>query len=226
MKKILQYARFFIYHALNWSVPMAAFTLYHSIRGERKYKIDTLSAVNLNKLTIRRGDVERASRYEGVNYFILEDLLEKFRALYPNERYLVDVGCGKGRAMVVAAHFGFNRLLGIDFAEELCAEAKVNLARIEDVLDIKFRIVCDDVLQYPLKDENVFFLFNPFDKEILDLFLQHVEKSARRNPRSVYIMYASPKWKEILEIHEYKVVYHMKKMIYLEGLIAHKNFSG
>src|SRR6516225_8353137 len=41
----------------------------------------------------------------------------------------VDIGCGKGRALMVASAFPFRRLVGVEISPELCEIARANTAR-------------------------------------------------------------------------------------------------
>src|ERR1700741_2418243 len=40
----------------------------------------------------------------------------------------VDVGCGKGRALVIAARHGYPKVVGVEFVTEFCETARENLA--------------------------------------------------------------------------------------------------
>src|SRR5206468_4366794 len=46
----------------------------------------------------------------------------------PRAFTFVDLGCGKGRPLLIAARLGFARIIGVEFAPELVAVAAGNLA--------------------------------------------------------------------------------------------------
>lgn len=225
MKNLFAYINYFFYHAINWNFPLAWFLLYHTIRGEKKYGIHTFGDAELDNYTIEKGDRTKSSRYEAVNYFILEKLLENFRKSFPEEKKILDAGCGKGRVLVTAAHYGFANLTGVDFAKELCEEAERNMQKTKSKFPgIDYKIIWDDILNYEIaSNENVFFLFNPFNREVLEKFVAGIEDSVKKFPRPVYFLYASPKHLEVLEEKNYTVVYRIKKMKWLEGVIATKS---
>lgn len=224
MKNLFAYINFFFYHAINWNPRLALFLLYHTIRGENKYGIHTFRDAELENYTIKKGDTTKSSRYEAVNYFILEKLLENFRKSFPEEKKIFDAGCGKGRVLVTAAHYGFTNLTGVDLAKELCEEAERNLQNTKTKFPgIEYKIIWDDILNYEISnDENVFFLFNPFNREILEKFVAGIEGSVKKFPRMVYFIYASPKHLEVLEENNYTIIFRLKKMKWLEGVIASK----
>lgn len=224
MKKLLHYIYHFFYLALNWNPLLAIFITWHEAKRGAKYGINTIKRAELKRLTIPDGDISKSSPYEAVNYYMLENLLENFRKLFPEEKNLTDVGCGKGRVLVVAAHYGFTHITGIDFAKELCEEANRNVESIKaDFPAVNFKIIWDDVLRTPLTaNDKVFFLFNPFDKEIMEKFVEKAERSLKDHPRTIYFIYVNPGHADVLLERNFKVVYQVKKMKLLEGLIAIK----
>jgi predicted RNA methylase len=222
VKTVFQYIHFFLYNALNWSPWLAFFTLYQDIRGRIKYGIRTFAPVKLTDLTIIHADITKSSPYEAVNYFMLEKLLTAFRKLSPLGS-IVDLGCGKGRVMTVAAHFGFTRITGIDFAKELCEEASGNMKKTQEKIPgINWKVVHADVLDYAISpDDAVFFMFNPFVEETLVAFLDRLEESCRLFPRKTYFLYASPRHVKALQNRGYEIIF-CKKLMNLEGVILEK----
>lgn len=224
MKKWIDYIKLFWYFGANWNFRLAWFMIRHEVRGEKKYQINTTAPAELPDLTIQQGDISKSSRYEAVNFFILESLLQKMRSL-DNVSSFSDLGCGKGRAMVVAAHFGFTRLKGVDFAKEVCEEAESNLQKTKQIFPgISYGIICGNVTEYVVEPwESVFFMFNPFDNETIGIFLEKIEVSLRSSPRTVYFLYASPKHIDTFFEFEYEPVYRKRKLKWLDGVILKKD---
>jgi SAM-dependent methyltransferase len=208
------------YVAINWNVWMAVFIIYDNIRGSLKYGTGTFIPVELRHLTIVEGDIRKASRYEAVSFFMLEKLLTAFRKL-SNLTSLIDLGCGKGRVLMVAPHFDFVNITGIDFAKELCEAAAFQMkTKTEQFPTITWKILNQDIQTYKVtQDDCVFFMFNPFDQDVLRNFLERVNQSCTKFPRPVYFLYASPRFLKILLDDGYAVVYEKNRM-YLRGVIA------
>jgi len=197
--------------------------LYHDVRGAFKYGLrKTFAPVALKYLTIEGADIARSSPYEAVNYYMLEKLLKRFRHLSPLTS-IVDLGCGKGRVMVVAAHLGFKKLIGIDFAKELCEEANENMRKAKaSINDIEWKIVCGHVLDYTIQPHDaVFFMFNPFVEEIVNTFLDRLDASCTQYPRETWFLYASPVHAAALQKRGYETMYR-HKIMNLEGMILCK----
>jgi SAM-dependent methyltransferase len=223
MKTVFQYIRFFFFTAFNWSPWLAFFILYHDVRGAMKYGIKTFVREKLDDLTIVNADITKSSPYEALNYFMLERLLTAFRKLSSVDS-IIDLGCGKGRVMVVAAHFGFTHITGIDFAKELCEDATRNMVKAQSAIPyINWKVINANVLDYTiLPGDSVFFMFNPFVEETLVAFVTKLEESLKLFPRKTYFLYASPQHSTALQRLGYKIIFH-KSIMNLKGSIFSKD---
>ena len=199
---------------------MAFFMLYDNIRGSIKYGANTFAPVELKNLTIVNGDVRKGSRYEAVSFYMLEQLFHAFRKV-SELKSIVDLGSGKGRVLMTAAHFEFTEICGIDFAKELCDEAVANMEMKEKQFPgIKWRILNQNVKDYEIRpDDSVFFMFNPFSRSVLKTFLRNLDISCDQFPRTVYFLYASPQYQKLLLDNGFAIIFRKEKM-YLESIIA------
>jgi SAM-dependent methyltransferase len=221
--KFLYYFKYFYFIAKNWNVKLAAFTVYHEIKGEKKYQIDTIRIDNLQHQKIKSNNLKHASIYQGTNYFIIEKAFEFLSNENANHN-IVDFGCGKGRVLVVAAFYGFKKITGIDFAESLCREAELNIEKIKRLFPkTDFEIVCDDAVNYSIEnDSNVFFFFNPFDEVVMLQIVKNILSSFKKTERKIYIVYVNPLHKEIFLSAGFEEEYFFRKMQYLEFSILSK----
>ena len=221
MKKLLHNIYNFFYVAFNWNLLLAFFVTWHEIKRGPKYNINTIKPESLDDLTIIEGDKSKSSRYEALNYFILENLLTNFCKLFPNEKSILDVGSGKGRILVAAAHYGFTKITGVEFAKELCKAAERNINSIKEKFpQVTFRIFCNDILSYKITgSDKVFFLFNPFNKDIMEKFVDNINQSVKESPRTIYVMYANPQQKAVWLQNGFREIFKIKKLRLLEGII-------
>lgn len=212
---------------MNWNFPLAFFSIYHEIRGERKYNLNTIELDRLKTINVKGENLDHASIYQACNYYIIEKGFNYLRSINENKN-LTDFGCGKGRALVVAAYYDFQNIIGIDFAKALCLSAEKNIREIQEKYSsTKFNIICDDVVNYkPGKDQTVFFFFNPFDEVIMLKVVKNILSSIKENERKIYIMYANPVHKEIFLSAGFKEEYYLKKLQYLELSILSKEPDG
>ena len=112
----------------------------------------------------------------------------------PAGSVFIDIGCGMGRVLLLASRYPFKRLVGIDLSPQLCEIAERNMNMLPRVgSNLPYEIHAEDVTEYDFKpDENVFFLYNPFDETIMVAFLNALESSIDRAPRPVWLIYLKP----------------------------------
>jgi SAM-dependent methyltransferase len=223
MKLVWKYISHFWYVATNWNLWMAFFMVYDNIRGSLKYGSNTFVPVELKNLTITNGERKKASRYEAVSFYMLEKLLSAFQKV-SGLTSIVDLGSGKGRVLMVAPHFGFTDITGIDFAKELCLQANMNMREKEkEFPNIRWRVINENVENYDIGgSDSVFFMFNPFTEVVLKGFLEKLDHSCHQFPRRIYFLYASPQHQQLLLDNGYAIIYQTKIM-HLESIIAVRN---
>jgi hypothetical protein len=224
--KLLYYLKYFYFIARNWNVRLAAFTVYHEIRGEKKYHLDTIKIDRLLHRNVVGDNLQHASIYQATNYFLLEKAFDYLKSENANN-HLVDFGSGKGRTIVVAAHYSFKRITGIDFSYTLCNEAEENIEKIKPAYPHTiFNIICDDAVNYSIQnDDDVFFFFNPFDETVMLRVVKNILASLKRFHRKIYIVYINPLHKEIFLSAGFEEEYYFRKMEYLEFVILSKEES-
>jgi len=170
-----------------------------------KYGIDTRSWSELNGLTIESDNLKRGVRYQPTRVLPVRKLLQSIKPMIPDHGTFVDIGCGKGRILLIASEFGFATVRGIEFAHELCEIARNNCAvyRGKTGVVTEFQIIESDVVDYTVNDdENVFFMFNPFDDVVMNKVLNNIATSLEIQPRKIWIIYHNPECGNTIEKHD------------------------
>jgi SAM-dependent methyltransferase len=221
--KAFGYVKYFLYIAWHWNMRLAWFTVTHEIKGEKKYGIETTPLNNLKNLSLK-GNIEGAEIYQGANYFLLEKVFS-FLDTIEGSKNIIDFGCGKGRVMVVAAHYNFNKITGIDFAKELCDEAINNMIPIQKRFPEKiFNVIHINAAEHTIEDDtNVFFFFNPFDEVIMLKVVKNILASLKKNEREIYVVYVNPVHKEIFLSAGFEEIYYFEKFYYIQGCVLQKS---
>ncbi len=239
--RLLSYINYFFYLAWNWNISIAWHIIRQEIKGERRYGIHTTGADELKELDKLGIDISHATIYMPVSYELLEDIFEQLglsklqttnlkpqtcpehsqRANTKPITHFLDIGCGKGRALCVAAHHGCKKLTGIDLSKELCNAAKKNLALTKKTISgIDSVIINNDAFYFEIADDvDCIFLFNPFDETIMSGVVENILESLQAHPRKVSIIYVNPLHKEYLINARFTETWHSQKMKYLEASI-------
>ncbi len=218
--KFLNYIHYFSYLAFNWDIRIAIHIILQEIKGEKKYGIDTTGVDDLKKSNI---DISNATIYMPVSYDLLKEI---FNHLPPSPRnHFLDIGCGKGRAVCVAANNNFKKITGIDFSQKLCAAATLNtIATKRGIPEPIFEIIHTDAVSYPIPpDVDCIFLFNPFNAIILEPVIENILKSIALNKRKIHIVYVNPLHKDLFIKKAFTEIYYSKRLKYLEVSILKNN---
>ena len=220
MMKYLYYLRLFFFIAFNWNIRLAWFSVYHELRGEKKYKLDTSKIVDVKKLSVKGDNVEHAELYQGANYYLLEKVLDHLQTIEANKNIL-DFGCGKGRVLAVAAYYGFSKITGVEFAKELCDIARKNIITVQQKFPGKiFNVIHGNAVDYTIEpDTNVFFFFNPFDEVVMLAVTKNILQSLKDHPRESYVVYLNPLHKEIFMSAGFEQIFHYEKLKYIQATI-------
>ena len=221
------YLKYFYFVGSNWNYRLALFTLRQEIIGERKYGINSMVIERLNNISVVGRNIKHASIYQGANYFLLEKAFDYLKSINANGHF-IDFGCGKGRVLIVAAHYGYAKLTGIDFAAALCEAAKTNIKDVHHRFPLtQFNIICDDASDYKVQpDDIIFFFFNPFDETVMLEVAKNILKSLKEKPRDIFIVYLNPVHKEIFLSAGFTEEYHLQKLEYLElSILANSRYE-
>jgi SAM-dependent methyltransferase len=219
MRKFFSYIKYFFFLTFKWDIKIATHILLQEIKGEKKYKISTTGADELRSLEEKGIEIDHSAIYMPVSYDVLDDIFQQLNI--KDSSHFLDIGCGKGRAIAVAAHKGFNKVTGIDLSKELCIEAGENLALTKKHFpNLQYRIINNDAFYFEIpNDVDHIFMFNPFDDVIMDAVAENILESFEINPRTITLVYANPLYKQELLNVGFKEIYYTQKMVYLEASI-------
>lgn len=102
-----------------------------------------------------------------------------------------DMGCGKGRVLIMAAEHGFHDITGVEFDQALAKVASQNVASYLDKKkkQVNIAVAYCDAAAFSFPDKNaVIFFYNPFAESVMATTLQNIRNSAVIN-RERYLIY-------------------------------------
>jgi SAM-dependent methyltransferase len=110
----------------------------------------------------------------------------------PSTCTFVDLGCGKGRVVLLAAQRPFQRVVGVEISAELAATARRNVLeyRPPPPLVTSIDIVEADVTTIDLPETDLLLhLYHPFEPDVTAALLRRLESSPANPSRRVTIAY-------------------------------------
>jgi len=151
---------------------------------DRHHGVDTGGIVELFGLRIVGGN-----RRHGVKHVaILPAEFEAAFAALPRPvagHTFIDMGCGKGRALLLAARYPFARLVGVEFARVLVRAARRNTEALGVSVDLHWADAAG--FRFP-PGPLVIYLYNPFGRAVMDAVARNVAQATG----PVQVMYLNP----------------------------------
>lgn len=176
---------------------------------ERKFGIRTTG--------FKTSQSDHHHHYQAAAYSVLNRVFSEIKPLTEGYAFY-DIGCGKGRVLFMAAKTGYKKLYGIELDAALLEEAKQNLKSQsikEMVSEIHF--VQKNVLEYTFENQpSVYFLFNPFNAEVMKGF---IDSALSSNKQECYIVYMNPLFSKVFKNKGIQVQKIIRSFLYTEAII-------
>lgn len=157
------------------------------------YGVSTRGIVSAQKLSSTAPD---PGNYEGTSPLGFRNLLRRLR-IDPTSYTFVDLGCGKGRTLILAALSGFNRTVGVEIAPDLLKVADRNLAALRarrPNLQTQFELVEADAATYifPSNQPILVYMYNPFGEYTMRAVARNISSSIEQSGRPFRVVYYIP----------------------------------
>jgi SAM-dependent methyltransferase len=106
----------------------------------------------------------------------------------------VDLGSGKGKALLIAGRLPYQRVIGVEIDDDLSQYARRNIKLAQQRLRAQeLDSITASASEWPFPDEmSVVFMYNPFVGQTFRKVVHRVFESYDRNPRNLYIVYGFP----------------------------------
>jgi SAM-dependent methyltransferase len=220
MSRLFHFARYFFFICVNHNLFLACRILFDEIRGERKYGLDTTGVLVIRKQKLQSANAIHSNEYMPASYVLVEDALEVINKFEHNRSFL-DIGCGKGRALFVAARYGFTSIAGIEFYEPYCDFLKKQVEKQKGRYPgATISVHCADAEGFMIPDTlQTIFFYNPFNEQVMEKVIAHIRESYQRRPRNLYVIYLSPVYKSRFIEAGFREVYHDMRFGYLESSV-------
>jgi SAM-dependent methyltransferase len=106
-----------------------------------------------------------------------------------------DIGCGKGRALVVASEFPFRRIFGVELDPDLARTAQRNAEIIAHRFPQRraIRVLTGSALELPVPPGPVVaFLYHPFHRNPMTKLVRNFEHALNEDSRPIWVVYCNP----------------------------------
>lgn len=171
----------------------------------KRFSLDFDGYIPANNLKVD-SDFSRANAtaYQAYGTYYFKSLVRQAVSTNIQPEYFIDIGCGKGKQCFHARkYFNFEKIIGIDFSNELIDTAVRNLSNTK-YSNIGFSVA--DAIDWHLPEKRcLIFLYNPFNEVILESFI--VNNIANIEKYKSIICYANDVHRNILSNFGLEIIY-------------------
>jgi SAM-dependent methyltransferase len=171
--------------------------VFRSLRYEKradafdaKYGTDTAGKIPLWRLDVKSKNTRYGGGYQPMSAEVFRSCFRRIEVDHSSCGF-VDLGCGKGRTLIIAAELGFARVIGVEFARELADVAKHNLQKLNIG---NATIIHGDAAEYQFPDCNlILYMYNPFSADVMSKVTDRLGEFCAKHPhRQVLVIYHNP----------------------------------
>lgn len=137
-----------------------------------------------------RPDLYSGEYYESkpFDHSSIDRVFEEIKTL-PCEKSFMDIGCGKGQILLMAAMSEMVKVGGIEWNTEIAETCKSNMRK----LNVCAEIIAGDATAYKdIDGYSIFFLYNPFGEEAVRKVIQNILASREKRNRDIFLVYGNP----------------------------------
>jgi hypothetical protein len=175
---------------------------------DERYSVDTSGLIGGGELRSGHRNDVFTTAYYGMAPSRFQRVMEDWIAdeTHPAlENYsFVDLGCGKGRAVLMASTFRFREAVGVELHPGLAGIAESNLAAWISARRAicPVRIVCQDATEFVFPGGYcLLYLFNPFAASVMKLLIERIEAEFATRPGMLDVIYFNPESGQLLTEH-------------------------
>ena len=196
---------------------------------DRKYRVDTDGLIYADADAVGHAGARHNAGYYATAPSLFQGAVELWRDTLAGTGYgvedyaLVDIGCGKGRVLMMAAEYPFRKVVGVELDPGLAEVARRNLSRVGRrrwlglrgprlrASDIRrVRIVEGDALGMGDRSTTggaergiddgpvVLFYFNSFELPMMEMWLARLGEIARGRTHPLDLIYVHPEFNTLV----------------------------
>lgn len=166
---------------------------------DTQYGVDTSGLIGGVHLASNHPHDIFTTAYYAIPPSRLRAMLDRWLATPPqppiHHYTFIDIGCGKGRAVMLASQLPFKEAIGVELNPALAQTATANLKIWQSTGHpaCPTRILNQDAATFTLPATPcLVYLYNPFTTHIMQQLIQHLDQTFTAHPQPLDILYFTP----------------------------------
>lgn len=174
-------------------------------RFDRKYGVKT--GGNIEKAAVGVTDVDAIKYVPAIEPVMRDVIAHAARFADLGQLSFVDLGCGKGRALIMASWYPFRAVHGVELVQRFADVAQDNITAYlarprREIQCSKLTVACANALHCDFPDGDLLiFLHRPFKGQVFQAVLDRLHDLAARSGRRVLVVYICPVDQKMLDRH-------------------------
>ncbi len=173
---------------------------------DRQYDVDTSGLVW--GVDLKTGSPSDAwnTAYYGIGPSVFHHVMARVPESLRRSATFIDLGCGKGRAVLLASEYPFAEVIGVEIAPQLHRIAAENVARYAvarraEARDVApMRVLLEDAANYRFPSGPLLvYLYHPFCRPVLEKVLRNLGRSLSEEPREAAVIYINHELRDALD---------------------------
>lgn len=167
---------------------------------DRRYNVSTGGVVSWHKLRTGSSSDGYSTNYSPTPPSVVRVILSRFSDVH--DFSFVDIGCGKGRVLIIATEFPFKAAIGIEKIPELYKAACENarIVRQSHPERPEIQLVLGEATNFVWPPGNlVIYLFHPFWKPVMASMVKKIEGALKAEKRQLWVVYVNPALRAFLD---------------------------
>jgi SAM-dependent methyltransferase len=171
---------------------------------DAKYGVETSGLIPGRRLAVGHPHDRHNTAYYGVAPSLFRELCRHWQQTkppFPIQQYsFVDLGAGKGRALMLASELRFGEVIGVELNPRMAGRARRNLTVWADTGRARcpVRVETRDATEFVLPaNPCLVYLFNPFAAPVIRRILKRIEQSFA--PGLVDLLYVNHEFQSVLD---------------------------
>ncbi len=203
--------RYFGFWRALWELVAAFWRAVMELRpSRRKVRFGDLDYDWEHEVNTTRSDLGARTQFlsdlAGMRYFatepwLFEEIMQALPINFQNFTF-IDLGSGKGRALLMAAPYGFKKIIGVELMPEWHRVAEENIRKFAagNPSASPMESLCMDARDFDFPAEPlVVYLFNPFWEPVFAVVLERLRQSLLKSPRPVFMAYRYVEFESLLQ---------------------------
>lgn len=127
------------------------------------------------------------THYAGTREKPLKELLKKMNV--PGDYHFIDLGCGKGRVLIIALEYGLKKVTGVEISSSLLEQARWNLSRFTQSKEVEVSFALGDFTEIELPRGEIYYMYDPCKGEMLMNIFRKIHESTSHKAGEAMIIY-------------------------------------